>query len=604
MPGRLAVACVSIVLLVSHGSFGETNVPHQTPLTVHASRLESAARVGQDASVAAALTGVGGVDVVSQGLAGGQSDLSIRGSGFSGAGLVLSGAALASPQTEHFNLELPLPPALLTAPEVLTGMDQAIRSEGHLVGSIAYAPLLVTNRRLLTVGAAENGGYWANALMQQVLPVSSSHGAVGLGGFGGAMRAYAVDYPDNDVEVTRAGGQVQWVGADTRFDAAIGRQEKTFGARGYYGVTDAWAATERLDDTLVLASWVHGDTADAYTRATAIRREIEDAYTLFWTLPGTYDNRHRTVIHGGLVDGRVPLAGAFDLAWRVSAQDDTIRSGNLGNHARTHGSILAVPGADLGAWRVDIGARHDLFERAPDLWLPQAAVARQLGDACRLGLSHVQTARQPSFTELNYESPASLGHAGLGTQTSAQTELAADGGSRRGTAWRAAAFHRRTSHTVDWIRATAEAPRWEAADIGVVDTIGAEAALSRRFDRGSRLGVQYTWLDRDHEAGLYASRYALDYAEHLLAVSGWLQLGGRAAVEVLQGVRAQVANRLRSGGDESYPARAALHLRSPWSSALQLTLCVENAWDDDFEPFPGQRTTPPRRASAAVTAAW
>jgi hypothetical protein len=87
-------------------------------------------------SFAAALGDVPGVRVNSQGGSGVQSDMSIRGSSFSGAGLSVGGLALANPQTEHFNAELPLPSMLFSPPRVLAGLDEALGSSGHLVGSV------------------------------------------------------------------------------------------------------------------------------------------------------------------------------------------------------------------------------------------------------------------------------------------------------------------------------------------------------------------------------------------------------------------------------------------------------------------------------------
>lgn len=573
-------------------------------MTVRAGRIESAARVGQDDSVAAALDTVPGVDIRSQGIAGGQSDLSIRGSGFSAAGLTIGGLALNSPQTEHFNAELPLPASILTSPRVLTGIEQAAAVAGHLSGTVAYDLLPLERRSRLTLGVAERGGYWVDMLAQQPLPASVADGVVGVGGFGSLARAYGVDFSDNDVETMCAGGQVQWLGADSRFDLVVGRREKVFGARGYYGVTDAWPAEEKLDDTLLAASWQRGATDAHYLRATAIRRELDDDYALFWSLPGVYRNRHRTVMHSGLLDGRDALGGPFDLVWRVSFAEDKIRGAGLGNHSRKRGAVSLLPGVALGDWRVAAGARYDSFDDAPDAWLPQAAVMRRLGGGCHVRLSHVQTMRQPSYTELNYESPGSLGNAGLGNQTSTETELAVTGSVQDGPAWRVALFRRRTDRTVDWIRPTADAARWEATDIGTVDTTGVELALDRRFAGGSSLGVHYTWLEREHAARLYASRYALDYASHLLVLVGKVQIGSRVVCEATQGFRAQADNPLREQADEAYPAHVALHVKLPRTPSLQYTLRIANLWDDDFEPFPGQRTASPRRVTAGVTVTW
>ena len=60
-------------------------------------------------SVEGAFGSLRGLRLVAQG-SGGQNDLSIQGSSFSGAGLCVEGLALRNAQTEHFHGELPVLP--------------------------------------------------------------------------------------------------------------------------------------------------------------------------------------------------------------------------------------------------------------------------------------------------------------------------------------------------------------------------------------------------------------------------------------------------------------------------------------------------------------
>ena len=61
------------------------------PLQVSEKPLISVQQIGQDVSIATSLQSLPGVVVLSQGETVGQSDLSIRGSSFSGAGLSMFG---------------------------------------------------------------------------------------------------------------------------------------------------------------------------------------------------------------------------------------------------------------------------------------------------------------------------------------------------------------------------------------------------------------------------------------------------------------------------------------------------------------------------------
>ena len=79
-----------------------------------------------------------GLVLTSQGVPDSQSDISIKGSAFSGAGIMVGGLFLGNAQTEHFNSELPVDPALLGRGRVVSGLDQSLAGDGYLVGAIAF----------------------------------------------------------------------------------------------------------------------------------------------------------------------------------------------------------------------------------------------------------------------------------------------------------------------------------------------------------------------------------------------------------------------------------------------------------------------------------
>jgi vitamin B12 transporter len=78
------------------------------------------------------------VDVQARNLAEGQADVTIRGGIFENTGFRLGGVALYDPQTGHYFAEIPVAPSMLSAPAVLTGMDNAVRGFNANAGTIAY----------------------------------------------------------------------------------------------------------------------------------------------------------------------------------------------------------------------------------------------------------------------------------------------------------------------------------------------------------------------------------------------------------------------------------------------------------------------------------
>lgn len=599
------LTALTVTVCASRADEPVAMVEHED-LVVAGEALPTSLVTGREAVAASALAVLPGVDLRAQGVAGGQSDMSIRGSSFSGAGIALNGFALPNAQTEHFNAELPIHTGLLSAPVVRTGFEQTLAGEGHLIGTVDFAILPVDTLRHLSLGLSEKEGFHVNALAQQRFVSGASGATAGAGAFAGYMEEHAVDYPDNDVRARRAGGQVQWRdGGGGQWDVLLARQEKQFGARGYYGVTPLWAAAEKTEDTLLFAGWTRSDRDGNRIRATALYREQTDDYTLFWTFPGVFNNSHKLETYGASVDGLLLAGEGGSLDWRLTGSEQRIRSNSLGYHSRAQMGIAAVPGMRFGKWQVQAGTRFEIFEEESNAFLPQAALGYQVSDRMAIKLAYSESVRQPSYTELNYESPASLGNAGLKNQTASTVELLLTGASvSRRLAWTLGLFQQTTRDTVDWIRATPESTRWEALNIGSVDTAGVEAGLRWQSDRGLRLAAQYTGLVKSEDTDFHASRYALDYPEHRLQFSGYLPVGSRLAVELQQDIRHQEDNPLRQSADTGYDGRLALHALALKSPNVLLTLAIQNLWDDDFEIFPGQATVSPPRVSASLTMDW
>jgi vitamin B12 transporter len=597
------VACVCTALAVSTIAAEQTEAAAGTnlpPMTVVARAIAPSWVYGQLDSPGRALAAVPGALVNSQGGYGGQNDLSIRGSSFSGAGLSLGGLPLRSPQTEHFNAELPLPGGLLTPPRVLTGIDQALATDPFLVGSIGFdfAPVGATRR--VSAGAGDYGRQWVSVFAQQPLDGVGDGPRVGISAFAGYETADSVDYPDNDLETWNAGGHVQAAGDDSRVDVVGAVQNKNFGARGYYGVSDSLPAEEELEDTLVLAAARHGLDDASYTRVSAAWRQFDDTYSI---LPDIYFNQTDSSVLSLFADGRAPIGAGISIAWRGGMEDEAVDGLALGDHDRRRGVLMVMPEWRAGPMLLSAGVREEVFSTDGPALLPQAGASIDVCAAARVYASYTETVRQPSFTELNYESPASLGNAGLERQQAHAVEAGLDTRVSDRVSARAAVFYSASDNTVDWILPTADDTRYLATDIGDVDAWGAEAALAGSF--GSRVDAQaqYTWTEKDTEADFHASRYVMDYARHLVKLSATWRVAQALRLTGTQVVRWQTDNPVREGDDVGFIGAVAAHVSWPRRPGVVLTLAVDNLWDDSFQPFPGQLVAG-RRASAGLTVEW
>ena len=579
----------------------ETNTASLTPMIVVARDIAPTWVYGQVDQMSRALAASPQVLINSQGGYGAQNDLSIRGSSFSGAGLTIGGIALRNPQTEHFNSELPMPSSLFAPPRVLTGLDQARDTDGFLVGSISldFAPVQQTRR--VSAGVGEYSRNWESAFIQQ--PITSGNadaGSVGASAFGAHESADRLDFFDNDLDLWNAGGHIQYSLDDAQIDFAAGVQDKEFGARGYYGVSTNFAAEESVEDSLVLASARSGDLDGTYTRVTAQWREIDDTYDI---LPSIFHNQTDSRLLSASADGRQPLMDELSLNWRAGVEDETIDGISLGDHDRQRGTFTLLPAWDHGPVTLTAGARSEVFSGDSPAWLPQAGIDLRPCDKSKLYLTYTETVRQPSFTELNYESPGSLGNSGLERQESRALEAGIQRQLCARTEGHVAVFQQWTDESVDWVRKTAESTRYEAVNIDKVDALGAEVGL--RGDLNDHVGLdgQYAWINKDDDADVYASRYALDYPEHLLQLSAVWRVTEALKLTGTQTLRWQTENALRTSDDFAALGSVAAHVNLPKFPQAVLTLALDNLWDDDFQVYAGQPTAG-RRASAGLTLDW
>jgi vitamin B12 transporter len=78
------------------------------------------------------------VDVQARNFAEAQSDVAIRGGIFENTGFKFGAFSVYDPQTGHYFAELPIAPAMLSSPRVLTGADNAAAGFNAEVGTVAY----------------------------------------------------------------------------------------------------------------------------------------------------------------------------------------------------------------------------------------------------------------------------------------------------------------------------------------------------------------------------------------------------------------------------------------------------------------------------------
>jgi len=430
---------------------------------------------------------VHGVSVRRQGEGSPQADLSVRGAPFSGSGYLLGGAALRNAQTEHWQFDVPLPDAWFEPPALLTGLDRFRVSPGHPSGSVALelAPL-TENERRIAAGGGDKGLAFANVYAAETEAFGNTVGAVSA--FASFDRSDQTDgYRDNFLTRATAGGRVSAVNDSMQGDVLTSYSWKEFGARSFYGTSPAYPAQESLADMTVAGSLKLMRDPEQVSRLTAVWKQAADDYLLDRDNPSLYENRHTAdfiALHG---ETRRVLAESWSVDLRADGDLEAVASESLGDHTRAHGSLAVLPNYHLGPLTFTAGGSFDVFSTDAPAWLPAAGIEWAVTERQTLFASYTESVRQPSYTELNYNSPASLGNTGLQRQHTRMAELGWKGEADRLT-WRTAFFYEDSENVVDWVQAVPGA-RWTSVNLQGTETFGVAADGTFRAAPSAEVGL-------------------------------------------------------------------------------------------------------------------
>src|SRR6185295_15029281 len=126
-------------------------------LTVYSPRVANQSPTGTFATPVSSLRFEPQVDVQARNLTEAQADVTIRGGIFENTGFKIGAVSVFDPQTGHYYADLPIAPAMLGAPKVLTGTDQAMATSTSTVGALEYGWRPVQTGGAVAVAAGDYG---------------------------------------------------------------------------------------------------------------------------------------------------------------------------------------------------------------------------------------------------------------------------------------------------------------------------------------------------------------------------------------------------------------------------------------------------------------
>ena len=610
---KLSSALRALLLLGPAALHAGSPATQLDPLTVASPRVANQAPGGTFAMPVSVLRYEPRVDLQARNLVEGQADLTLRGGTFESTGWALGAVSLGDPQTGHYLAELPVDPAMLTPPQLLFGPELALGPLNATAGGLRQ------DWRPLRAGGGVRFGAGAHGLRRAELRHAWFRPAGTTGQGSGAEFSLARSVADGavrngDHEFDRANLRLQHRGPAGQTDLFAGYQGKRFGWPNLYTPFNS-PESENLQTRLTLLSHRQDRGPDGGWEAAVFERRHKDDYAFnrFAPLGPVHPFQHTTWLRGAAARVHGRLQG-FDYELKGEGQADRLRSTSLlfgpyRSRATTRLALLVgreAARAGGGALRVRAGVVHDDSNRDSGSLSPLVSLERTFPAASalqRLHLSATRATQLPTYTALASSASAGLfrGNPRLGRAAATTVEA---GAAFRWAGWEtsAAAFARADRRLVDWTFRRGVTAR--SASPMDVDVAGLEAQARRSWGRAAVI-LGYTALTKDDTyrvAGVDASFYALNYARHRATVAVQAQLGRDWVLSLDHAWRRQAPNLLRTvGGERALHGTLGLAYRPAAVPRLEVSLLVENLWDDRFQEIPAVPASP---RQPSFSAAW
>ncbi|HYE57117.1 MAG TPA: TonB-dependent receptor, partial [Rhodothermales bacterium] len=481
------LAGLCLLLVVSTAFAQPRRRPAERPdalsdtVVVTASRAaESARRAGQRVTVITAeqiartpaasldelLRTAAGMDVLSRGGFGVQSDLTIRGSIFGGVLLLIDGVRFNDPMTGHFLTDFPVPLAEIARVEVLRGPATALYGPDALGGVVHVITKTAVGRAGLEAGITRGShDYRGSSLVL-------SSGGFGVGAEDARTNGEAVPVPSGVTPTGVVTGYDYDAETDLRYNfnrrnitGALRTQVRGIDAFVRYGYDDRGFSAVRFYSLFASDSarevttthWLQASAAQMRGRSgwdvrLGLRRH-DDAYRF---RPRAAPNEHESgqgVLSANVRHGLTPAVTLDAGALLIGRYVD---SNNLGEHRDVSGGVFVQARYARGPLAAAVAARVDHDAGYGTEVTPQLRVAYA---APRWGL-HAgagRAVRAPSYAERYFNATLArprgrdYGDPTLRAERAWSVEAGADLRATPGLSLRATGFRRDTDGLIDFI---------------------------------------------------------------------------------------------------------------------------------------------------------
>lgn len=493
-----------------------------------------------------------------------QADLSIRGATFGQTLVLLNGLRLDDVQTGHFNLDLPIPIEMLSGIEVLKGSGSTLYGSDAIGGVVnaLTAPIAPGEFRLLT-GAGNFGFNEQHA----VASFGRSWWQEEMAAARDFSSGFTTDRDYRNLSLSSLTTLKSRLGATSLLFAY---SDRPFGANDFYG-----AEQEQWERTKSWFASAHQSLGDK-TEANFAFRKHTDLYVYIRDDPSYYTNWHTDESWQGNLrrTDRVPLHGA--ISYGVEGLAESVHSTNLGVHSRERGSgYVFYDLRSVRRYSLSAGVREEVYGARQVATSPSLSGAVWASSKFKVRASASRAFRLPSYTDLYYASPSTVGNPNLQPESATSYEAGADGYLKPNLRLSLTAFERRDTRVIDYME-TPGTMLYEAENLPALHYRGVEASAVWEPRAGEHITLSFSGLH-----GQFASPETIvtEYAFNYPMYDGVMEWQGTLAKRVIARSRIGAVERVGRGPYAIWDASlgyAVGHVR-PF---LQLTNITNTVYQD------------------------
>ena len=438
-----------------------------------------------------------------------QADFSIRGSTAEQVLVLLNGQRVNDPQTAHYDCDIPFTKADIKKVEVIPGAGSSLFGPDAIAGAVNFALEQPKERKMILesgMGSFRDGyGLFSFTEKFKGLGLRYSVEEAQSKGF-----RYDTDYRKFTTSLSTS---LELPGISWEND--FGYQDKDYGAYDFYTPGLGYPSRESTQAYLI-NSGLSLDQGDLLIKPNFLWRRHFDKFALDRTqLRSKSVNQHRTDMYTPSIYLQKQTGKIGKLGLGAEWGQERITSTNLGRHTRDHASVFLDDSKEFGSrWKTGFSLRLDDFSDFGKVYTGSTNLKFQLTDPVSLNLGISRSMRVPSFTELYYSDPYTLGNDTLSAEKTWNYQAGVEY-ERNGDFFSFAFFMRRERDMIDWVKSD-PSQLWQAKNFTKDDVLGVQYFMRKILNETFSLDANYTYANKSMDTQGYLYKYGPNYARHLV----------------------------------------------------------------------------------------